>query len=134
MLLESSMNRKELDGLLGMYEMEKAVEVMLWLSEDKGKPFHELVVRPGDFFRLQSDGSVPDLSALIGFCHLLTEGFMVSAYPNSCFRPSAALTARMRGHHECWKGLQDPLPPDEWIERLAERIRVDYDELQKGPR
>ena len=107
-------NRKELDGLLGMYEMEVALEIMLQRSEQKGISFEKLTVGPDDFILLQS---------LIGFCHLLVRRLVVPAiYPNSEFMIGQSLVDRMR-IREVWKDLPNPPTMEERVSFLANMVR-----------
>ena len=99
-------NRKELDGLMGMYEMEMAIEVMLQKSEKTGTPFGALLMYPGEF---PGDGS------LVGFCQLLARGYMTTGYPNGEFKVDKSLTEHMRKSRDCWKDLTDPPTWDEWF-------------------
>ncbi len=106
------MNRKELDGLHGMYEMEGAVEVMLQKAERTGTPFGALLMFPGEFI-----GEKGACSALVGFCHLLASGYVVPGYPNSEFKVDKSLCERLRNHNPVWKSLADPPSWEEWYVR-----------------
>ena len=89
-------------GLLGMSEMEWAVEKMLEMAEAKGVPFPLLRVHPEEFI-------VPDrLSVLVGFCQLVAHGWLVPSYPNSTFVCSQGLIERMRTR-KVWADLPDVL-------------------------
>lgn len=92
------MNRKELDWLLGMYEMETTVEVMLKKSELTGVPFQELIVSDCDFIG----------NGMVGFCQMLCRNLFVPGYPNGEFLVSNRLVDVMRTR-EVWKDM--PYPP-----------------------
>ena len=91
-------HRKELDGLMGMCEMECALELMLQKAERMGIGFNELRMRPNEF----SDDT------LVGFCHLLSSGLMRPLYPNNNFGVSPKLIDEMR-KRECWKNISAAL-------------------------
>jgi hypothetical protein len=74
-------------GLMGMCEMENAVEYMVNKARDSKIPFSEIIVHPGD------DGI--DDSVAIGFWHLLMHGWMESRYPNCSFSPNQDLQKRV---------------------------------------
>lgn len=103
-------HRRELDGMLGMCEMECAVEVMLQKSERKGTPFEYLILYiPHDFTG----------DALVGFCQLAARGMVAPGYPNCYFRPTQALIDRLRKQNPKWAGIGDEPPFEVWYERRA---------------
>ena len=89
-------HRKELDYLMGMSEMESAIEVMLQKSESSGVPFQEIYMLTSEMWQ-----------EAVGFCQLLGRGWMSPSYPNGQFVVSKCLVERMR-QRECWKGMPDP--------------------------
>ncbi len=97
------MNRKELDWLMGMYEMEEALDVMLDKSEATGVPFEKLKVYHQDFKN----------KGLTGFCILLVNQWMRTGYPNGTFGPRKKLIERMR-ERSCWEKMPDPPTEEEW--------------------
>lgn len=102
------MNRQELDGLMGMWEMECAIEAMLQMSVAKNVPFSELSVQPQNF---------GNATTLAGFCQLLAQGWM-DLYPyNSYFYVSQKLVERMR-QRKCWQSLPDALTLNQRMERI----------------
>lgn len=108
-------NRKELDGLLGMYEMEQAIEVMLQKSEASGRPFGALEMCPEDFLKAGD--------SLVGFCHLLVRGLMAASYPNGYFKVGKSLIDLMRDRRpDVWKDLADPPTWEEWYEFKYGRV------------
>ena len=109
-------HRKELDGLLGMCEMECAVELMLQKSEETSVPFNELWVAPYEFSK----------DTLVGFCQLLVRGCMVPLYPNMYFGIAQELIDRMRTR-ECWKTLKDALTPEEYFDKLHPSFKQYHD-------
>lgn len=109
------MNRRELDGLCGMFEMEEAVELMLQRSEATGVPFGWLTLHPEDFIKQEPNSSW--YSSLVGFCQLLARGWVVPGYPNSEFKVDKSLTSLMRGHNAVWRDLPDPPTLDEWFNK-----------------
>ncbi len=77
-----------MDGLMGMREMEHAVALMMEKAKSKGIEFHDLVVYPEEFAK-------EHMSELVGFAHLCLNGWMESRYPNCNFSPNQKLTERV---------------------------------------
>ena len=117
------MNRKQLSGMLGMYEMEEAVEHMLQICEKEGKPFHEMLWSAGQF-------CIPTQlsSLLVGFCQLLCWKWLLPGYPNSQFYPSNGLIDRMKEHGILDKDTPYALSP---VDRCTRMIKKATSEFEK---
>ncbi len=104
------MNRKELDGMFGMWEMEACIESLLQKSERQGTPFHRLIIQATDFQGRE----------LTGFCQLLYRRYFQPIYPNSDFGIHLSLVERMR-QREVWRDMPDP--PD-YIGEFCNRMTM----------
>lgn len=102
---------KEYQGLLGMYEMEVALHLIVERAKSTNTPFGWIGVRPSDF---------KEDMWLIGFCQLLARGMFEPGYPNSVFHPTKELVERMRTR-ECWKYLADPPSTTERIDKMMQK-------------
>ena len=103
-------HREELNGMLGMCEMECAVEVMLQKAEQKGIPFEYLILYiPADFTG----------DALVGFCQLAARGMVTWGYPNCYFRPAQALIDRLRKQNPKWAGIGDEPSFMDWYDKCG---------------
>lgn len=76
-------------GLMGMYEMEVAVEIMEKKAEKHSTTIDKMSYHPNDFVQPQ------DADSLVGFTQLVANGWIVPDYPNSAFIPSKELIARL---------------------------------------
>jgi len=114
------MHRKELDGLLGNYEMECAVEVMLKKSETLGMPFERLWLRPVDFLHGDMATSSEQMD-LTGFCLLLAAECIRPGYPNGYFWPDNKLIKIMR-RRPIWSEMPDP----PGFEEMWDKVRGEY--------
>ena len=104
------MNGNPFQCLLGMSEMEWAVERCLKLAKERGIPVSSTGFRPEEFV----DGH----GLLTGFCQLVAHGWLEPSYPNSTFIFTKGLVDRMRTR-ACWSDL--PYPEGN---RLAEMERM----------
>ncbi len=75
------------DRLLGMSEMEWAVELMEKKAISLKIPISNVRITPREFADESNSG------VLVGFCQLLARGLMEPDYPNSEFIPSKSLIA-----------------------------------------
>lgn len=97
------------DGLLGMSEMEAALERIVKIADNMKVPFHEVIVTPYQFKDAE----------LIGFCHLCTRNLVDSFYPNGCFHPTQELINLMRERRpHIWGNLKNALTIEERIDKL----------------
>lgn len=78
------MRKFNLDGLMGMSEMEWALEILLKRAQEHKIPFASVTVSTDDV-RLETTG----------FCQLLARGWLEISYPNSIFIPSKELIERV---------------------------------------
>lgn len=99
-------------GLLGMTEMELAVEFILDLAEEKKLPLNEVVVYPLAFTFQNSkrDG------LLTGVIHLAYRELIEPNYPNGVWKVTQKLIEIMR-KRECWKDLPDALSFQEFFDK-----------------
>ena len=100
-----TINRPELDWLLGMYEMEVALEFMLQKAEHANIPFSRMEFHVRDFIDMQDEWNQ---QRLVGFCNLCQRGLMESVYPHSYFRPTEGFIQLLRQRRKCFSDLPDP--------------------------
>ena len=96
------MNRIELNGLIGYYEAECAVEAMLRKSERLRLPFEKTWVKLDEFSG----------DELIGLCILLSQGYLRIGYPTGYFWVDRSLTEKMR-RVPAFSRMPDPLSFEE---------------------
>jgi hypothetical protein len=90
------MSRKyDTEGLLGMHEMEMALEALLDRAKVLRCSLAQLVIYPNEY-----------QSQLSGLCHMMCNGWIRSAYPNGTFKITQDLVNRMR-ERSCWKDIPD---------------------------
>ena len=101
-------NRKGLSSLLGMSEMESALEYMLQKAERAKICFTQVRIYKEDF-------KDPDFN-IVGFCQLCMNGWIMTGMcTNGSFEPSPELIERMRLREE-WKGLPEiPSRKERWF-------------------
>ncbi len=85
--------RRNLDGLMGMLEMEDAVFVILGKASLRCQGAAEVAVTPQDF--IDADNEMGGIRSLDGFAHLLRNGWLAPGKCNGEWKMCASLLSRL---------------------------------------
>lgn len=103
---------RRLAGVLGMLEMEEAVEFALNRWEKRGLPlsrFAEALWSPYDYEKG---------FALVGFCQLIAHGWIKPGYPNCKFFATKGLIERLKQHKILPEDAVDgSASEEEWVNK-----------------